>query len=147
MAPVDSVMYCKYEMLGLDYSDWAKYFDFHYRAKAEDLHDLVVADKGFGDGYIVVNRNFGSPPNMNTCQHLNIDTDLGVVEMQPIEGFTMFDWYMVLEGARQIHTAETSLPYLIEVLNCKGLNMYSKHAPPHYQHVRNLFRKEWVWHL
>lgn len=145
-----SVMYSKYAMMGIRYHDWASYFEYapNYTNQAR-LVDEIYEEHFLEDGspFILVNRHFGSPPNMSVCEHIKIDTDLPVVEMSPREGYTMFDWAWVLERATQIHTAETSLAYLIEKLNCRGLNMYSKHNPPNYQHVRNLFKAPWVWHL
>ena len=43
--------------------------------------------------------------------------DLPVVELQIIEGFTLFDWCKVLEKAKKIYTVNTSINYIIDVLN------------------------------
>ena len=43
--------------------------------------------------------------------------DLPVVELQIIEGFTLFDWCKVLEKAKSVFTINTSINYLIDVLD------------------------------
>jgi hypothetical protein len=43
--------------------------------------------------------------------------DLPVVELKIIDGFTLFDWIKVLEKAKKIHTINTSINYIIEVID------------------------------
>jgi hypothetical protein len=64
--------------------------------------------------------------------------------MKYINGFNIFDWCKVIENAKEIHTVETSLNYIIDKINPKGkLEMYSKHTPPSYNQVQHLFKSNW----
>ena len=42
--------------------------------------------------------------------------DLPVVELQILDGFTLFDWCKVLEKAKKIYTVNTAINYIIDVL-------------------------------
>ena len=44
------------------------------------------------------------------------ESDYGckVVEMKILEGYSLFDWYKVLENAKEINMVETSLNFLLE---------------------------------
>lgn len=141
--PGKSVMYSKYDLLGIDYHDWSNFFQFERNFKREEeLIDLL----GIKDTeYNFVNRQFGSPPNSQNCQHMgNYDN---AVEMRYVEGFNIFDWIGVLLGAKHIYTAETSLLYILTKLNLENVTVYSKHNPPNYFHVSELFPKNWTYTL
>ena len=147
---VNSVMHAKYDMVGLDWSDWADYFEFNIDfEKSESLMKRLNLD--LSEPFVVVNRNYGSPPNSVTCPYIKFETDMRVIEMEFIEGYNVFDWYEIIQYSKQLHTVETSLNYIIEKMkgghDCPTLIMYSKHSPPNYNHVRDLFNKNWIWTL
>ena len=61
--------------------------------------------------------------------------DLPVVELQILDGFTLFDWCKVLEKAKKIYTVNTAINYIIdEKRNTqKDFNQRSdtfRHFPP-----------------
>ena len=136
-------MYSKYNLLGIDYHDWVTFFEFERNfKKEEELIDLLGIKN---TDYNCVNRMFGSPPNSQNCQHMdNYDNS---VEMRYIEGFNIFDWIGVLLGANHIYTVETSLLYILNKLNLENVTVYSKHNPPNYFHVSELFPKNWTYTL
>ena len=144
----ESVMYSKYKFISLNCSDWLEYFDFKRHREREDAlfyERLKLTDD---TDYIVVNKKYGSPPGTVECPYINISSDIKIVEVDYIEGVTIIDWCKVLECARQVHTVETAFNYIIEKLpECRGLNMYSKHSPPSYSHVKSLFRPDWAYHF
>jgi hypothetical protein len=43
--------------------------------------------------------------------------NLPAVELQYLEGFTLFDWCKVFEKAKSVYTINTSLNYIIDVLD------------------------------
>ena len=143
-----SAMVCKYNLVSLSHTDWAEFLNFNRNVKREDklFYDILgLTDE---DKYVLVNKNYGSPPGNVECPYIKINTDLKIVCMDFIDDITLLDWCKVLEHAVQIHTAETSLNYIIEKLpNCTGLNMYSKHAPPSYSQIKGLFRDDWICHV
>jgi hypothetical protein len=128
--PNKSVMYSKYNLLGIDYKDWLELIDL-----------LNIRNTK----YNFVNRQYGSPPNTQNCQHMGEYEN--AVEMRYIEGYTIFDWIGVILNAEHIYTAETSLLYILKKLYINNVTVYSKHNPPNYFHVSELFTKNWTFKL
>lgn len=149
--PHMSVMEAKYHAIDAKYDDWSSYFLFNRNKERENhlFYDILGLEDT--SRYVLANRNFGSPPDSVECvhmKHLNQACfDIPLYEMRNIEGINLFDWCKVLEHAEQIHTAETSLNFIIEVINTRGeLHMYSKWSPPNYFHIKNLFKAPWIYH-
>lgn len=137
--PGFSVMYSKYRRLNIEYEDWCDYFQFERNLEREqDLKKILnVPD----EPYVFVNRQYGSPPDSKNCNYIGqFDNS---VEMKYIDGFSIFDWIGLIEDAKHIHTAETSLLYILKKLNLSNVSVYSKHNPPNYYHVSELFPKNW----
>jgi hypothetical protein len=141
--PNQSVMYSKYNLLGIDYRDWADFFEFNRNEKKEEESIDLLGIRG--KKYNFVNRNYGSPPHSQNCQHMS--TYENSVEMEFIDGYNIFDWIGVILNAEHIYTAETSLLYLLTKLNLNNITVYSKHNPPNYFHVSELFPKNWNYTL
>ena len=127
----------------MDYHDWSNFFEFERNIKKEEeLIDLLDIR---GTEYNCVNRLFGSPPHSQSCQHMGEYEN--AVEMRYMEGYNLFDWVGVLLGAKHIYTAETSLLYILTKLNLENVTVFSKHNPPNYFHVSELFPKNWTFTL
>lgn len=140
--PNQSVMYSKYKKLNIDYSDWVNFFDFQRNITKEDELKKIMNVSG---DYNFVNRQYGSPPHSQNCIHM---TDYeNSIEMKYVEGYTIFDWIGIILGAKHIYTAETSLLYILKKLGLTNVTVYSKHNPPNYFHVSELFPKEWNYIL
>jgi hypothetical protein len=145
-----TVMKPKYEVLGVDWSNWLDYFHFKRNHEREKM---LWNHLGLGDNepFIFVNRNFASPPGILTCDRMNIafypsEEPVRVLEMRMIEGFNLFDWCMVLEKALAIYTVETSICYLIEKLNTTNrLFMYARNKIPDWYYIEGIFQKPWVY--
>ena len=140
-----SVMHSKYNLAGLLYHDWNKYFNFIRNQKNENrlFYDILnLKDK---EEYIFLNRTFASPPTSLT-KNINLNTTKRIIELSMVDDITIFDWCKVLENAAEIHTVETSLNYLIEKLdNTTNLQMYSKWDPPNYSAIKGIFKKKWIY--
>lgn len=144
-----SVMLAKYKLIQTDWSDWVNYFNFNRNIDKENYIFYDVCKLQDKEKYIFVNKNYGTQPNYQVCKYINLNkfTDK-IVEMQFVEGITLFDWCKVIENSSEIHTVETSLNYIIEKLNIGGtLNMYSKWSPPHFEHIKMLFKKPWIYNI
>jgi hypothetical protein len=141
--PNKSVMYSKYNTLGMDYHDWSNFFEFERNFQKEN--ELIQLLNITNSEYNFVNRQFGSPPNSQNCIHMgNYENS---IEMTYIDGFSIFDWIGIMLNAKHIYTAETSLLYLLTKLNLNNVTVYSKHNPPNYFHVSELFPKNWDYTL
>lgn len=109
------IMSSKYSMLGLDHSDWKDYFKFDRKLEKEnDLYYNVLGLKDDSE-FVFINNLYNENRN---CELLSSENyDLPAVELQYIEGFTLFDWCKVFEKAKSVYTINTSLNYIIDVLN------------------------------
>lgn len=110
------IMSSKYSMLGLDHSDWKEYFKFERNFDKED--DLYYNVLGLKDDFEFVFINNLYNTDIRDSELLSPENyDLPVVELKILEGFTLFDWCKVLERAKSVFTINTSINYLIDVLD------------------------------
>ena len=110
------IMSSKYSMVGLDHSDWRDYFMFERNTKKED--ELYYDILGLKDDseFVFINNLYNT--DIRDCELLSPENyDLLAVELKIIEGFTLFDWCKVLEKAKSVFTINTSINYLIDVLD------------------------------
>lgn len=142
-----SVMVSKYVLVNIDYKDWKNFFNFRRYIKKEDelFYDLM----GLKDNerYNFVNYYFATQPNEQRVKEIRIDNKLKNIELEIIEGFSIFDWCKIIENAENIYTAETCFNYLIEKIDvkAKSMVMYSKKERPDFRHVDMLFEKNWTY--
>jgi len=110
------IMSSKYSMLGIDYSDWQDYFKFERNLDKEN--ELYYNVLGLSDEseFAFINNLYNTDiKNSNILSKEKFD--IPVVELKIIEGYTLFDWCKVLEKAKKIHTINTSINYIIDVLD------------------------------
>ena len=109
------IMSSKYSMVGLDYSDWQEYFKFDRNFEKED--DLYYNVLGLKDDseFVFINNLYNENRDCDLLKPENYD--LPAVELQYIDGFTLFDWCKVFEKAKSVYTINTSLNYIIDVLD------------------------------
>jgi hypothetical protein len=110
------IMSSKYSMLGLDHSDWRDYFKFERNIEKEN--DLYYNVLGLEDDseFVFINNLYNTDVKngkLLSPQNYNVP----VVELQILQGFTLFDWCKVLEKAKSVFTINTSINYLIDVLD------------------------------
>lgn len=110
------IMSSKYSMLGLDHSDWKEYFKFERNFdKEDDLYYNVLGLKDDSE-FVFINNLYNT--DIRDSELLSPENyDLPVVELKILEGFTLFDWCKVLERAKSVFTINTSINYLIDVLD------------------------------
>jgi len=123
-----SNMISKFVMCNTSHNNWQDFFDlnrdFH---KEEDLKRYLGAE---GD-YHFVNKMFGTPPRWREELEKEISTpdSMKRIEMEFIEGFDIFDWLGVYEGAAKIDSVSTSTFYFFEKLNLKCVpTIYSRNT-------------------
>jgi ADP-heptose:LPS heptosyltransferase len=134
----EKMMPSKYLMTGVDHSDWADYV--HLKRRSHIERELYYDVLGLKDDsrYTLVNENASS-------HSLPLDVPGNVVKLREIDGFTLFDWAMVIEKAAQIVTIDTSLVILTEVLKQqKPLYMLSRSDPPSFDSVKDILRLDWT---
>lgn len=104
-------MQAKYSLYGHDWKMWRQLNYKRFPDKEKELAKLVGAT---GD-YILVNRYFGEPARGAQISPV-INSNLIVVEMSTINGYSLIDWLTVVENAKEIHTSNTSILYLLELM-------------------------------
>ena len=112
-----SNMLAKFGMCGLTSHNWQNYFEIkrdRYRER-ELLNYLGLSNAR----YHLVNKHFGTPPQWDETLKRTIFTppDLQKIEMEYIEGFDVFDWMGVFEGASKIDSVSTSTFYIFEKID------------------------------
>lgn len=110
-----------------DYTDWKNYFTLVRNFEREQkLMSYLNLDEN--TNFNLINPNFGTPPNFLTNNKIKPNNNYRNVHMDFIDGFNIFDWIGVIEKAKEIHTMETSLYYIIEKLNIEdNVFIYSKY--------------------
>jgi hypothetical protein len=83
-----------------------------------------------------VNKYFGSFSQLEA--DIQANTDLPIIEMRTIPGYSLFDWAAVIEKADQVHTVSTSIIYILEQLELgqKPIHLYLR--KPIEQDFRNV---------
>lgn len=112
----NKIMSSKYQIMNLNWEDWSSGFVFNRnRKKEENLYSNVL--KLNKDSEYVLINNFYNTDNRDSKLLSKDQFTLPVVELKILDGFTLFDWCKVIEKAKKIYTINTSINYLIEVLN------------------------------
>lgn len=131
------LMPSKYQMLDMDFRDWTDFVSLKRRpyAEAELFYDVLgLRDH---DKYTLVN---------GTCSSgtIRFAAPGKTVELEEIAGFSLIDWSMVIEKARQIVTIDTSLVLLVELLKIRQpLYMFSRYSPPSFEQVKDILSLDW----
>ncbi len=136
----------KYRLLGLPIDMWKTLTWERDLQKEQDLFDHLALSEG--ESYTLVN------PFMKDCYEKQDEMSKlaltgRVIEMRPIPGFTMLDWSKVICEASAIHTVETALIYIIEVLpiQAKEIHMYARYPwQDKLNGVKNFISDKWIKH-
>jgi hypothetical protein len=120
------VMRSKYVLASIDYSDWTQYAKIKRNIEREEkLIEILKIDTD--QPFIFVNRQFGTPPNDCAVNNFfKINSDLPVVELQYLENVRVFDWMGILSLAKEIHTVDTALSYILHIMNQKNVFLYPR---------------------
>ena len=111
----NKIMSSKYSILNMDHTDWRNGFTFDRKFdKEEDLYYNVLGLKDNSE-FVFINNLYNENRNCELMRPENYN--LPVVELQYIEGFTLLDWCKVFEKANSVYTINTSLNYIIDMLD------------------------------
>lgn len=140
-----SVLEVKYDILNIDYSDWSDYFNFERNYEKENELYYNILKLKDGEEYEFINNSYGTQPN-STFKNVPTNKNIRQVNMNFIEGYSLFDWCKVIENASEISIVDTSLNYIIEKLDLKTdkLKLTSRFTPPNWIDIKNLFKKRWI---
>lgn len=103
----DSFVRAKYHLAGVDILNRWKLSWERNENKENELYDHIV--EKYGEDYILVHET--------THKGTYVTIDKGnKVEFAPIEGYNIFDWYKVIENAKEIHCIDSLLSNFIEAV-------------------------------
>lgn len=98
--------------------------------------------------YILVNNNF-CQPELGMTAAIRPKTKLPIIEMQMLPGFSMLDWTIIIENAAEIHTVNTSILYILEVMKLtQPIHLYPRgiHGEVAFEHTDYLHTKPYIYH-
>jgi len=142
--PQDSILKSKYKMVGLPYDEWASFVTLNRdKEKEATLYNNVLKLEP-NEEYSLVNCWYGSLPTP-LKKEIDVAEDHRVVEMQVIDGYSIFDWAGVIEKASAIYSVDTVINYIIEKINPKAekYELYSRYSPANWSHIDGLFSTAW----
>jgi len=143
--PDDKIMLAKYKLANVPYNgDWHKYFNFTRNRKKENALYYDVLGLRDEDQYSLVSCNYGSPPNFLKYE-TNFTSNYPIVHVDFYEHYTLFDWCKVIENATEICTIDSSINFLIDVLDTRAnkLILHSR-RPNNFSEVEFLFNKKYI---
>ena len=141
-----SVLEAKYDYAGIDWKDWADYFNFKRNKEKEDRLYYDVLGLKDGEEYAFINPYVGTPPNTIIKEAMsNIEVNIKRVDIQFLDDYNVLDWCRVLEDATEIHMVDTCFNYIYDKLNPKAKvkNLYSRFTPGSWHDVGKLFKLDW----
>lgn len=143
-APYADCMKTKYSMFNQHYMRWKEGAMWQRTVEREKaLFDKLGLN--IGETYVVVNETYQSDLKGHKAIHHN--AGCRTIKMRTIEGFSLFDWALVLERAKEIHTVSTSLFYLLEMLDLRQpIHLYPRNTDPRFDHIKYLFTKPYILH-
>jgi len=136
-----NTMSAKYDMFDLDYQMWRELTWKRDINAEERLYGTINPKKD----YIIVNKNWH---HSNQRKDFAIKTKLEVIEMQNIAGYTLLDWGLLFEHAKEIHTVGTSLVYMLEMMDLKAkLHLYQRPGENGFANYNYLLKKNYTFHI
>ena len=141
----------KYNFCNIDYLDWKDYLAFR---RFEEREAALIEHLGLNilEPYNIINKSCGTPPHCMYRDNIKPDNDYKNVYMEPIEGFTLFDWIKVFEHAKEIHTMETGVYYILDKMGLDNVYIYSKytsqwnperHLPDDFSYMKDHCNPKW----
>ena len=150
--PDKKLMECKYELAGLDYTDWTYYFNFKRNTDKENSLFYDILNLTDTEEYAFVSKFVGTPPEGTNLagdikKDINVNTKLRVVELDYVVGYNVLDWCKVLENASEIYMVDTVFNYILEKLNLKATtkHLYSRYTPADFSHIEKLWKVNWKY--
>ena len=121
-----NTMLNKYKMVGIDLEEWRKLTWLRHRWRENKLKEVLGIKQG--ERFNLINCNFYSFENRTI--NLNINNKLKNIEMKFIPTFNLLDWACIIEEAENIYSVNTSIIFLLEVLELKAkeIHLYSRNV-------------------
>lgn len=131
----NSFVEAKYELAGLpaqmkDRLEWTR-----NEAKEKELLEKVVGKK----------RKFAL---VHDSSHYGgkaeIETELPIVKFAPVEGYTILDWFAVVQKASEIHCIDSSLCNFVDMIETKAKLFYYQNGKVPNKWDETMLNKKWI---
>ena len=76
---------------------------------------------------------------VKTSSLSNAKYDYPVIENRVVDGFTLLDWTMVLQNAKEIHTVPTAISFIVDVIDTEAQVFYYPNSERQYKDVIDIF--------
>lgn len=136
-----SWQHAKYKLVNLDWSDWASYLKKSFYRNLQKESELQN-HLNIQEDYALVLRRYGTIPHCK-FKDFEVKTDKRIIELDIIDGFTLFDWCGVIENASELWMVDSSVFYLIEILDIKAKVLKCFPRDGHTQNIDGLFNTKW----
>ena len=136
------IMESKYEYAGVPFDQWKTFNYNRDYGKEEALIKLLELD--INEPYRLVHDTYATFGEFKT--NISGSANIRNVWLEPIEGFSLFDWSTIIENANEIHAVSTSSLFLFEKLelaNDPELCLYARHNDPELYETKYLTSKNW----
>ncbi|WWT39378.1 hypothetical protein [Microcystis phage Mel-JY01] len=141
-------MSAKYKLVNCDIDVWRQISWERNTEKEKSLYYDVLGLTD-GDDYILVNNNYANP-QLNLSTNITVeDKHKKIITMNYVDGFTLLDWGMVIENAKQFHTVSTSTFYMVEFLDVSKteLHLYPRPNDGDLSPIRPIIdTTKWILH-
>ena len=111
-------LYDKYEIAKMDHDLWKT---FEYTRNIEKENELYNHLDLENKEYILVNEYSSVGHRL-----LNITSNYEIIKMSNIKGYTMLDWYKVMENAKEVHTVSTSTSFPLIKMKHPHVTIYNR---------------------
>jgi len=142
------VMETKFKLLNLTSEKWQDFFTFKRNYDKENslyYEKLKLQDNS---EFILRNRMYSTKEyNGNIKHEMKFSKNLPIVDLEYIDGYTLFDWCKVFEKAYEIHSVNTSINFILEKLQTTDqLFMYKRPEEDINQYINEeyLFNKKYI---
>lgn len=136
------IMNSKYNLAGVDGSDWRDYLEIHRHLNREQ----AIMDK-MPPKYNLICDTFATPPHTITLK-IDPKNEFPNVRMW-MEGSTPFDWMGAIENAESLHFADTVYSYIVEKCNLKTDKLFLYPRKPEQQKsllkTKHMFQTNWEY--
>lgn len=136
----------KYRLVGLDHTDWGKYFKFNRNIERENKLYYDVLGLTDESEYVYVN-DIVTTDIVKTGKLSNREYTYQVVYNQIVDGYSLFDWIKVWENAKEIHTMCSGLCFIIDVIDTKGKVFYYPHDERQYKDLIDSLNNVYEWKI
>lgn len=139
-------MRAKYDLYGLDYKKWKLHAEYKRNIIREKTLAAVYGVRKNED-FVLVNNLYNS--ELSGKRDILVNTDLKVINMRHIEGYSLFDYSWMIENATEIHVVNSSILYLLELLDYKAHHVHIYARPTEnggFPHVDYLMTKNYILH-